>query len=72
MAVCEGPGHAGHVALVCDICGPAFNFPASLVVVCGIYIRICFDDFTFLDCVRFILVGDFKKVYLSALLCFIP
>lgn len=30
-----------------DICGPAFNFPESLVVVCGIYSRICFDDFVF-------------------------
>lgn len=50
-----------------DICGAAFNFPESLVVVCGIYTRICFNDFVFHDCVTFTEATDFKKDYLHPL-----
>lgn len=42
-----------------DICEAPFNFPESLVVVCGIYTRICSDDFVLYDRVNFAVATDF-------------
>lgn len=43
----RGQRTLGASPLARDICGPPFNFPESLVVVCGIYTRIRFDDSAF-------------------------